>query len=332
MTALEPRPHRTTWDVVIATADRLARSDIVCFERLPADGTESCLIINSDDLPPEVDVPREATTLGYEACLTSDQIKDVIANARLQVADPDLSTLYRAIGYYFVNDAFIDYRELGDHKLTTARRMTSDRIAQPRDIWEFYALLESMKQGLERAGLGVWAERLRDAVLGGATSGEILARVGVELRALISANVRLRPGLAVAVATADQFVDAALDPLAQANPGGRTAQATAVQIVVDLLVRREFEAIEAMTRGRRLTASDMETAIDGYGRRLVRPPESAWHEVDSVAIAEATPPASHVVVPLWTAEEGRSDLSLELRLTELDSSTLDVELLDIHVL
>lgn len=39
----------------------------------------------------------------------------------------------------------------------------------------------------------------------------------------------------------------------------------------------------------------------------------------------------HVVVPLWSEEEGRSDLALELRLIESLPDALSVEITDLHV-
>jgi hypothetical protein len=40
----------------------------------------------------------------------------------------------------------------------------------------------------------------------------------------------------------------------------------------------------------------------------------------------------HVAVPLWTSEEGRSDLTLELRLTEFAPELHRATLLNVHVL
>jgi hypothetical protein len=40
----------------------------------------------------------------------------------------------------------------------------------------------------------------------------------------------------------------------------------------------------------------------------------------------------HVAAPLWTAEEGRSDLTLELRLIEFAPEAYEVEIEDLHVL
>jgi hypothetical protein len=40
----------------------------------------------------------------------------------------------------------------------------------------------------------------------------------------------------------------------------------------------------------------------------------------------------HVVGPVWTAQEGRSDLSLELELRETASGSWDARVLSLHVL
>lgn len=52
--------------------------------------------------------------------------------------------------------------------------ITPVSMSAPRDIWEFYRLLGSIEDRLDAAGNGQWATRLRDAVQGGSTSGEIL--------------------------------------------------------------------------------------------------------------------------------------------------------------
>ena len=54
--------------------------------------------------------------------------------------------------------------------------------------------------------------------------------------------------------------------------------------------------------------------------------------VETTRIVGAEPPAWSVVVPLWTREEGRSDLTAELTLTESSAGEIDLELDDLHVL
>ena len=106
----------------------------------------------------------------------------------------------------------------------------------------------------------------------------------------------------------------------------------AVRVVVDLLVRGEYGAIEKLTRGVRLSASELESSIRNYGRTLVPPGPAWWTSVTITPVVAEGPPAVHLAVPLWTAEEGRSDLTLELKLTQSAWGTLDTEVLDIHVL
>ncbi|HEY7937553.1 MAG TPA: hypothetical protein VID26_10555 [Candidatus Limnocylindrales bacterium] len=83
-------------------------------------------------------------------------------------------------------------------------------MSAPRDIWAFYRLLDSIEERLAVTGNGSWATRLRDAVYGGTTSGEILDRVGVVLIDLDAIGLPDRVGIGDAVATAGRFVEAAL--------------------------------------------------------------------------------------------------------------------------
>jgi uncharacterized protein YgbK (DUF1537 family) len=83
-------------------------------------------------------------------------------------------------------------------------------VNRPKDIWEFYDLLGVIERRLDETGESEWANRLRDAVLGGATSGEILDRVGIEVRHLNSTAIPASCGVASDLRIADQFIDEAL--------------------------------------------------------------------------------------------------------------------------
>jgi hypothetical protein len=106
---------------------------------------------------------------------------------------------------------------------------------------------------------------------------------------------------------------------------------TAVRVIVDLLVRHEYGVVEAITRGKRLDAGELALAVDEYGRTLVPPSDDWW---STVRVTPLQKPSStyHVAAPLWTAEEGQSDLTLELQLEESIPGVFDTEVLDIHVL
>jgi hypothetical protein len=96
------------------------------------------------------------------------------------------------------------------------------------------------------------------------------------------------------------------------------------------LVRGEFEALEALDQRDRLSADGLKQALSDYGRTLVEPDADWWGS------AEVTPIQAgefHVAAPLWTEEEGRSDLTLELRLVETGPGDVYQSYVeDVHVL
>lgn len=104
-----------------------------------------------------------------------------------------------------------------------------------------------------------------------------------------------------------------------------------VERIVQLLAERKFGQIESLTRGVRLSAQEMETALDEYGRTLVRLPRNAFKLMDIIPHHSEKASSWSVIMPLWTAEEGRSDLSLELTLIR-QGDDVSIELDDIHVL
>ncbi len=104
-----------------------------------------------------------------------------------------------------------------------------------------------------------------------------------------------------------------------------------VREIIELLVAGKYVKIEALTKGVRLSAGEMAQAVGDYGRHLVVPPEKAFELLDVVEVRNMQPPRWSVTMPLWTQEEGRSDLSLELTLID-GQQAFEIELDDIHVL
>jgi hypothetical protein len=83
----------------------------------------------------------------------------------------------------------------------------------------------------------------------------------------------------------------------------------AVRVVLDPIVRGEYTVAVAATQGSRIGAEDLARAIADYGRTLVDPAAGWW---STVAVTELSGDRGfHVAAPLWTAEEGRSDLTLD---------------------
>jgi hypothetical protein len=104
-----------------------------------------------------------------------------------------------------------------------------------------------------------------------------------------------------------------------------------VNQVLRLLAAGKYADLEILTHGLRLTAKEMEKAVDDYGRKLVLPPDACSLLEDVVEVKNAKPKRWSVAMPLWTREEGRSDLTVEMTIVEQQNG-FAIELDDIHVL
>ena len=99
-----------------------------------------------------------------------------------------------------------------------------------------------------------------------------------------------------------------------------------VRDIVSLLADGEYAALEQRSGGVRLSAAQIAEGVLDYPYPPIVPPahmEPAWHVV-SIAVAE--PPAWSVWVPLWTAQEGQSDLTLQLTVRAESATRFRVEI------
>lgn len=101
--------------------------------------------------------------------------------------------------------------------------------------------------------------------------------------------------------------------------------------MIELLVKQKYSELESLTKGIRLSAQDMMQAIAAYKGKLVIPPDDSYKLMDAIGVKNAEPPKWSIVMPLWTEEEGRSDLSVELTVVK-ETTGFRIELDDIHVL
>ena len=104
-----------------------------------------------------------------------------------------------------------------------------------------------------------------------------------------------------------------------------------IEHVVSLLVACKYQELEWLSRGTRLDASTLKRAVSEYGRTLVISP-AANPAADWVKIEDSCPPKWSVHVPLFTAEEGRSDLTLILTLRQDAAGRYQVEIDGLRVL
>jgi hypothetical protein len=124
------------------------------------------------------------------------------------------------------------------------------------------------------------------------------------------------------------------EPVEDTSEEGHTMSPIEVTVrtVVDLLARKEYETVERMTQGIRMSAKDIAEAIAAYGRTLTPPDPSTWWPLVTVTPVTGESGKYHVAAPLWTKEEGPSDLTVELWLNEFAPELFRPALLNIHVL
>lgn len=80
--------------------------------------------------------------------------------------------------------------------------------------------------------------------------------------------------------------------------------------VMKLLVERRFDELEDATGGTRLSADDMEAAVDDVGGALVMPPENVWRDIRITPVRNWTG-AFNLKLDLWTSR-GRTSNTVEL--------------------
>ena len=106
---------------------------------------------------------------------------------------------------------------------------------------------------------------------------------------------------------------------------------SAVRAVIADLACGEYDAVEQRSGGVRLSAQELARAVSEYGRRLLPAPEGPL-PLDVVAISRADVPSWSVDAPLWSAEEGLSDLTLQLTVRVAPDGGYQIEIDDLHVL
>ena len=89
-------------------------------------------------------------------------------------------------------------------------------------------------------------------------------------------------------------------------------------------------AIQACSSSR-LTEADIDGVIRDYGRTFVRLPADYGDCLDAVRVEGRGNPTWSIRAPLWSREEGRSDLTLELTVIN-EVNGLSIELDDLKVI
>jgi len=102
--------------------------------------------------------------------------------------------------------------------------------------------------------------------------------------------------------------------------------------IMAMLAAGKYEQIVALTHGVRLSAEEIGNVLQDYGGEFIEPPDRAYSALDIVKVkTEIAPDKYSVQMPLWTSEEGMSDLTMDITIEFLNAK-IKVELNDIHML
>src|SRR5688500_4313886 len=104
-----------------------------------------------------------------------------------------------------------------------------------------------------------------------------------------------------------------------------------VEEVLRCVVAQDFDTLLQIAPGSRMTAEDLRTALADYHREPIMPVAPVEELFDVVEVHGSSPASWSVGLPLWTKEEGRSDLTLEMRFIDSDADLYTIEIEDLHV-
>jgi hypothetical protein len=100
----------------------------------------------------------------------------------------------------------------------------------------------------------------------------------------------------------------------------------ALKDLVNELINGNYAKLEADGRAGRLTAQDLKNRLTEYGRTFIPLPDAAFDQGDTYTLVDGDGKSYGVDLDLWTTEEGKSDLTLQL--TVRDTGTAIVPQID----
>jgi len=103
-----------------------------------------------------------------------------------------------------------------------------------------------------------------------------------------------------------------------------------VRKVLALLAARDYEGIKALDRASRLGVEDIWTTVESYPCTLVEPPDTPPPEMQVIEVSGPGRRRWRVDTPVWTREEGASDLYAIMTLTDCGGA-ISVRLDDVLV-
>jgi hypothetical protein len=102
-----------------------------------------------------------------------------------------------------------------------------------------------------------------------------------------------------------------------------------VRHIYSLLLSEKYDELAQFTNGIRMSSSEIRESISEYDCQLVPYPECL--KLDIIEVENSSPREWSVVAPIYTSEEGYSDLSIELSIIENGKELYESELDNIRV-
>ncbi|MBY0588599.1 hypothetical protein K2X85_15600 [bacterium] len=100
--------------------------------------------------------------------------------------------------------------------------------------------------------------------------------------------------------------------------------------LVTKLAHGKYDEVVAACGVTRLSAEDLREVIAEYGMTFVVPPKDRYVGFDAFFLPSFEIPTWSVRAPLWSKEEGRSDLELQLTIHQ-EGERFTIELDDLHI-
>lgn len=103
--------------------------------------------------------------------------------------------------------------------------------------------------------------------------------------------------------------------------------------ILRLLASQRYAELASLTRNN-YPEEDIQFAMEAYDATACEPPESFASRIDIIENERSTPAAWSVIFPIWTLEEGESDLSVNITCidSETENGNFEFDLIGIYVL
>lgn len=105
-----------------------------------------------------------------------------------------------------------------------------------------------------------------------------------------------------------------------------------VEMIMDIVVARKWDRMEALSRGQRLSAAELEQIASEGSLVPISPPPNWQADVLVIPILVSSRPSFAVTLPFWEDGKGKSDYSIELTVVDPGGPDEAVEIDNFHVM